>query len=240
MDAVLSFFFGQRKVIEAVDIPASRWPRFSNLIGSRHHFIIFWGFLVICLGTLETFAQGLWPTFSWSLLMGDTLAGALDGAVDGTNLIVLVVIAFAVFRRLFLKPRLIPMSRDAAAILSAIAALMVTHFGMHGFRAVAGAAEPGFFLSDALAGALSGSVSPETAGLLSEANWWVHVVLLLVFLNYLAYSKHSHILAALPNIYFRELGQRGVLPKLNLEVDDIAQTGVGLGMEGFHLEIAAR
>ena len=49
---------------------------------------------------------------------------------------------------------------------------------------------------------------------------------MLAFLNYLLYSKHSHILAALPNIYFRNLGQRGVLPKLNLEADDIAATGV--------------
>jgi len=61
VDSLLSFFFGQRKVIEAVDIPASHWPRFSNLIGSRHHFIIFWGFLIICLGTLETFAQDCGP-----------------------------------------------------------------------------------------------------------------------------------------------------------------------------------
>ena len=57
VDSLLSFFFGQRKVIEEVDIPAARWPRFSNVMGSRHHFIIFWGFLVICLGTLETFAH---------------------------------------------------------------------------------------------------------------------------------------------------------------------------------------
>jgi hypothetical protein len=35
-----------------------------------------------------------------------------------------------------------------------------------------------------------------------------------------------HIIAALPNIYFRNLRQRGVLPKLNMEADDIAATGV--------------
>jgi len=226
VDSLLWFFFGQRKVIESADIPTSRWPRFSNLIGSRHHFIIFWGFLIIALGTLETFAQGLWPTFSWSLLLGDTAADVVDAAVDSMNLLVLVIMAFAFFRRLFLKPRLIPMSRDAAAILSAITVLMITHFAIHGFRALSGGAEPGFFLSAALADSMRGLVSPETAGLVSGANWWVHVVLLLVFLNYLAYSKHSHILAALPNIYFRKLGQRGVLPKLNLEADDMTQTGV--------------
>src|SRR6185369_16758266 len=60
----------------------------------------------------------------------------------------------------------------------------------------------------------------------AEICWWAHVVLLLAFLNYLLYSKHSHILAALPNIYFRKLGQRGILPKLNMEADDIAATGV--------------
>ena len=59
-----------------------------------------------------------------------------------------------------------------------------------------------------------------------EASWWAHVVILLAFLNYLLYSKHSHIIAALPNIYFRNLGQRGVLPKLNMEADDMAATGV--------------
>ena len=116
VDSLLFFFFGQRKVIEEVDIPATRWPRFSNLMGSRHHFIIFWGFLVICLGTLETFAQGLWPAFSWSLIMGETLAGVLDAAVDSMNLIVLAVIGFAVFRRLFLKPRLIPAQYQTCTI----------------------------------------------------------------------------------------------------------------------------
>jgi hypothetical protein len=52
------------------------------------------------------------------------------------------------------------------------------------------------------------------------------VTVVLAFLNYLLYSKHSHIVAALPNIYFRNLGQRGVLSKLNLEADDMSQTGI--------------
>src|SRR4029453_6817061 len=69
-------------------------------------------------------------------------------------------------------------------------------------------------------------IDPGLAAALSDVSWWIHVTVVLAFLNYLVYSKHSHILAALPNIYFRELGQRGVLPKLNLEADDMAATGV--------------
>jgi Fe-S oxidoreductase len=96
------------------------------------------------------------------------------------------------------------MSRDAAAILSAIGLLMVTYFGMKRLEAP-----------------------------VAEICWWAHVTILLAFLNYLLYSKHSHILAALPNIYFRKLGQRGILPKLNMEADDIAATGVVQGWKDF-------
>jgi Fe-S oxidoreductase len=232
VDSVLRYFFAQKKVVEKTSLPAKRLPRFVSALGSKYHFLIFWGFILITIGTGETLAQGLFPTFSLGVF-GETLAHAAYAVIDWSTLVVLGVIGFAVFRRLVLQPRLIPMSRDAAAILSAIALLMVTHFGIHAFRGVAaGTPEAGYPVSGALAGALSG-VPAGAAAVLAEASWWLHVVTVLAFLNYLLYSKHSHILAALPNIYFRKLGQRGVLPKLNMEADDMAATGVVLDGQGF-------
>ncbi|MES1158236.1 MAG: (Fe-S)-binding protein [Haliangium ochraceum] len=224
--SVMAFFFGQKKVVEKAVIPSARWQVLVTAIGSKYHFLIFWGFIIITVGTGETLVQGLFPSFSLAVILGDTLARALWATMDVANLVVLAMLAFAVFRRVVLQPRLIPMSRDAAAILGGIATLMVTHLGIHALRAVeAGAAEPGFPVSGALAGALA-AVPPGVAFVMAEALWWLHVGVVLAFLNYLLYSKHSHILAALPNIYFRNLGQRGVLPKLNMEADDMAQTGV--------------
>ena len=57
--------------------------------------------------------------------------------------------------------------------------------------------------------------------------YWLHVLILLTFLNYLPYSKHIHLLGALPNIFTRNLSRRARidLPKLNLE--DETQWGVG-------------
>jgi Fe-S oxidoreductase len=224
--SVLTFFLGQKKVIEKAVIPAARWQSLVTAIGSKYHFLIFWGFIIITIGTTETLVQGLFPEFSLALVLGDRGARALWATMDVSNLIVLSLIAFAVFRRVVLQPRLIPMSRDAAAILGAIATLMVTHLGMHGLRGVvAGSAEPGFPVSGVLTGVFA-AVPVAGAAALVEAMWWIHVAVVLAFLNYLLYSKHSHIIAALPNIYFRNLGQRGILPKLNLEADDITQTGV--------------
>jgi Fe-S oxidoreductase len=204
VDSVLRYFFGQKKVLEKTTIPAKRWPRFVTAMGSKYHFLIFWGFIFITVGTVETIVGGLFPAFTWQRLLGHTVGQALTAIIDAFSLAVLLLVGFAFFRRIVLQPRLIPMSRDAAAILSAIGLLMLTYFGM---RRLDGAA--------------------------AEACWWAHVVILLGFLNYLLYSKHSHILAALPNIYFRKLGQRGVLPKLNMEADDIAATGVVQGWKDF-------
>jgi Fe-S oxidoreductase len=225
VDSVLRYFFGQKKVVEKTSLPAKRAPRFVSALGSKYHFLIFWGFIIITVGTVETFAQGLFPSLSL-LLLGAPFAHAFYACIDWTTLVVLVVIVFAVIRRMVLQPRLIPMTRDAAAILGAIGMLMVTHFGIHALRGVAeGRPEPGYPVSEAIGDALR-FLPSGVAGALSEASWWAHVLIVLGFGNYLLYSKHSHILAALPNIYFRKLGQRGILPKLNMEADDMASTGV--------------
>jgi Fe-S oxidoreductase len=224
--SVLEYFFGQKKVVEQVTIPARRASSLVTAIGSRYHFFIFWGFIIITLGTVEVLAQGLFPSLSWALLLGETGASFLESLIDWSTLIVLAMIVFAFIRRIVLIPRLIPMSRDAALILGGIGALMVSHFGTHAFAAAAGGVQsPDRPISSTIAGWLTG-MNPGLAAALSDANWWIHVSVVLLFLNYLLYSKHSHILAALPNIFFRNLEQRGVLPKLNLEADDMAATGI--------------
>ena len=224
--SILTFFFGQRKVVEKAELPSRRLQWFVTAVGSKYHFFIFWGFMIITVGTTELIVQGLFPSFNLTMVMGTRLAMWTWTAIDWSNLVVLALIGFSVFRRVFLQPNLIPMSRDAAAILGAIALLMITHFGIHAFAGVAyGAAEPGLPLSGMVAWAFR-DMQPATAHIVSEVNWWFHVTIVLVFLNYLLYSKHSHILASFPNIFFRQLDQRGVLPKLNMEAEEIEQIGI--------------
>jgi heterodisulfide reductase subunit C len=47
-----------------------------------------------------------------------------------------------------------------------------------------------------------------------RAAWWLHIVGILVFLNYLYYSKHLHILLAFPNTYFADLNAKGKFDNL--------------------------
>jgi len=237
-DAIQYFLF-QRKVAEST----SSW----------HHLIIFWGFLIISVGTLELILGGLTGERVTFAFLGKPLYPALKFVIDVSNLLVLLVILYAYFRRVVLKPPLITLTLDAGLILGMIGILMVTHFGHHAFKFVAagGAQSPlahefsSMPVSFFLAGLFSG-MTPRAAEAWSEGMWWSHIVVLLVFLNYIPYSKHSHLVASLPNILFRNRGQRGVLRKLNLEdendfgVKDYWQLTWKAALDGFACTECAR
>jgi Fe-S oxidoreductase len=70
------------------------------------------------------------------------------------------------------------------------------------------ASEPG---GSAFAVLLAG-VSPGILVVLAHVGFWLHAALVPVFLNVLPYTKHFHILTALPNVYFGDLGPAGRLP----------------------------
>src|SRR5690606_30352316 len=86
--SVLVYFFGQKKVAE-------EGPQHMS---SKHHLFIFWGFLVITIASVEILVNGVIPAVSLRLLP-DLIYLPLKGLIDVFNLIVLVMISWALFRR---------------------------------------------------------------------------------------------------------------------------------------------
>ncbi|NVB85400.1 MAG: 4Fe-4S dicluster domain-containing protein [Kofleriaceae bacterium] len=211
------YFFGQKKVAE--EGPQHR--------SSKHHLVIFWGFLIITIATVDIIVSGVIPGLSLRLLP-DVLYKPLYLLIDVMNFAVLLVIAWAFIRRTIVQPRLIPMNLDAGLILGAIGSLMLSHFIFHGYEmTMLGDAGPGWWMpvSNGISKAL-GPLSETAAHRGAMFGYWLHVLILLTFLNYLPYSKHIHLLGALPNIFARNRSERRMdLPKINLEDD--TQWGVG-------------
>ncbi|MDE3216238.1 MAG: (Fe-S)-binding protein [Gemmatimonadota bacterium] len=191
------------------------------------HAGIFWGFLVLTAGTVELIVQGLVPGFTYERLLPPPAYAVYSFSQDAFAVIVLGAVGFAFFRRLVLHPRRLDGDRthhgDAYFILGMIGALMVTLLAMYAFLGVSDPAllGPERVVSRPLAALVAGT-APATAAALAHGFWWAHVLLVLVFLNYLPYSKHLHVVTSLFNVFFSNTagpGPKGVMRHMDLEAD---------------------
>lgn len=208
--------FGQTRVIR---VP-SGWG----------HFFIFWGFWVITFGTLEGLINGVLPghfDFSW---MGP-IWPFMNTLQDFFGVIVLACIGIALYRRLIIKPKRLQSdlhhTLDALLILGLIVLIIVAIYGM---RVVD--PRPGFTpFSDLLRNAIVGADAPT---IYTSKNYeyvfmgfeWLHNAVILGFLMYIPFSKHLHVVTALPNLFFREPHARGRIDNLNLEDENAEKFGV--------------
>ena len=63
--------------------------------------------------------------------------------------------------------------------------------------------------------------SEETLHLLERSFWWSHIIGILIFLNYLYYSKHLHIILAFPNTYYASLSSLGKLNNMKSVTNEV-------------------
>ena len=173
-----------------------------------NHSVIFWAFLVLALANVEFLVSGIFPGLSFSLLP-DPAHHALVLLFECCSLATLGAVAVAAVRRTFVPPFEGARSLEAFFILSMIAVLMIAYFGMGAAQIALGInpASASTPVSNLAARLLLNSPLAGQLPLLPGTFWWIHAVLLLGFMNFLPYSKHMHILTAIPNVYLRSLGR---------------------------------
>ena len=184
--------------------------RFSGVM----HLMIFSSFLVLFTAIVQAFGAGFFPGFSLAPIGGDTWIAALQEAFA---LIIAAALSMAIWHRFVRRPARFAGSngRDAAIIYGLIAAIVVTMFWEWASLIAAGGDPSESFrpLSGALAGGLAGlGLKGAAAKTATLAFYWAHVASILAFLVYIPGSKHRHMFAAAPNIFFRSLAPKGQLP----------------------------
>ena len=65
------------------------------------------------------------------------------------------------------------------------------------------------------------SFSIDSVVLIERSAWWLHILGIFLFLNYLYYSKHLHILLAFPNTYFANLESKGKFSNLESVTNEV-------------------
>ena len=182
------------------------------------HLGIFWGFILLTVGTANIVTGGLLQAvISWpfdGVLWAATLAMQNVVAV-----IVIVFVLWAFWRRLVSKPVRLTYNRDALVILGMIGGVVATELFAQAFEIAAYGDQPGAFIATALA-YLPGLDDRPAVETIFWLLWWAHMALVAAFLVYLPFSKHLHIATSFFNIYFRKLAPRGELPAMDLEAED--------------------
>ncbi len=192
------------------------------------HALIFWGFLVLLTAVLESIGEGLASGFSFHFL-GGLYEPLVFMQELFAGLVVLAVIT-ALYRRYVLRPKRLELeghSRlDATFILMMILLIVISMIGQDAARQIleGGSPSAGRFLSGAISPVFA-SMTLDAVRVWYEVFWWTHIGIVLVFLNYLPYSKHLHVLTSVPNVYFSSLKPRGALKPINLEAENVEKFG---------------
>ncbi|HVR88098.1 MAG TPA: (Fe-S)-binding protein [Candidatus Limnocylindria bacterium] len=177
------------------------------------HAFIFWGFIVITIGTADLLLNGV-----VGRRVPGTESAVFVWAVDVFAVLVLSSIALAGVRRAFFKPPRMHIALDGYVILGLIAVLMVSLVALES-AGVASALVARGQTSPPVGALLAPFLGGPAAVALFAGAWWVHVVTVLAFAAYLPQSKHLHIVTTLPNVFFRSERPRGAL-RLIEQIED--------------------
>ncbi|MBX3179090.1 MAG: 4Fe-4S dicluster domain-containing protein [Candidatus Hydrogenedentes bacterium] len=190
------------------------------------HAFIFWGFFVLTFGTIEGLASGVFPDFSFAFL--GPIYWLMNTCQDFFGLLVLLAIGAALWRRLVVKPKRLegPFAHtvDALIILGLISVLIAAFYVLQVVHP-----KPGFTpIADMLRAATigDGPVGREFYPGTFAGFHWIHNLVVLAFLAYIPYSKHLHVVTALPNLFFREERVKGRIANLDLEDENAEQFGI--------------
>lgn len=219
--------------VDASDHTSERWKNVVNIalgqskmvkrpVSGFLHVIVYVGFIIINIEVLEIIIDGIFGTHRIGLsILPESVYGFLIGSFEILALLVLVsVIVFWIRRNIIKIRRFIgsdlkgwPKS-DGNIILYFEVVLMVLFLVMNATDTPFQNIEAGNVISQFIAPWFEG-FSAGTLSAIERTAWWLHIVGILVFLNYLYFSKHLHILLAFPNVYYGKVLPKGKFNNLD-------------------------
>ena len=238
-----TIFLGKSDII--YDQKGERWKRvlllafgqkkmFKNPVVAFLHLIIYAGFIIINLEVLEIVIDGLSGEHRiFAPFLGNYYSLFINGFEILAFSVTAVCVIFLIRRNILYIKRLRSNDlagwpkTDANLILIAEIVLMTLFFLMNGAdQALQNLPHPHYIQTGSfvISGSISNMLSHLSMGslvIIERTCWWLHIMGILAFLNYLPYSKHLHIILAFPSAYYSSLepaGKINNMPSVQNEV----------------------
>ena len=197
------------------------------------HLLVYVGFIIINLEVLEIVIDGLLGTHRIFAPLGSVYNVLIASFEVLALLVIIAVVLFWIRRNIiklqrFIKPEMKGWPKnDANLILYIEVVLMLLFLTMNGadfqlqqLNAPHYIQAGSFPISQFFTSFFDG-MSIQSLIFIERTAWWLHIVGILFFLNYLYYSKHLHILLAFPNTYFGKLDVKGKLNNLDAVTNEV-------------------
>lgn len=222
------------------DQPAMRWKNvlllafgqkkmFRNPLVAVLHFFVYAGFVIINIEVLEIVLDGIFGTHRmFAPLLGGFYTFLINSFEVLALLVLVSVIIFLVRRNVIKLKRFISNDLDGwprsdanyilfieIVLMSLFLLLNATDTLLQARGVEHYAAHPtgNFIISQYLHPVLSG-ISNNGLEMIERGSWWLHIVGIFAFLNYLPYSKHLHIVLAFPNAWYARLEPMGKMENM--------------------------
>lgn len=194
------------------------------------HVLIFWGFLLFLFAVIEAIIQGFYSPFTLEFL--GPLFSLITFTQDIFGLLVMLAVIYALYRRYFMNIKRLDHGKesliDATVVLVLILMVVVSMFGQN----ISSIAANNFELHNWEVRPISAALSNifysdgSNAPMWYEIFWWMHILVIFGFMNFLPYSKHLHVFTSIPNVYFEKLGSKKFeLKPIDLEDENAEQFG---------------
>jgi Fe-S oxidoreductase len=215
-----------KRFMKTLKIAIGQSKLFREPMAGLMHAFIFWGFCVLLTAVIEAVGEGLYSSFSLRFL--GIFYQPLAFMQDIVVVMVAIGICIALFRRFVLRPKRLQVeghgSFDAVLILGMILLIMISTLGQNATRASLHTPDSGRVVTAIVVPIFSG-LDRSSIELWFETFWWMHILLILGFLNYLPHSKHLHVLTSVPNVFLSSNRERGALKPIDLEAEGVEKYG---------------
>jgi heterodisulfide reductase subunit C len=227
------------KDVNRTDRKPERWKNMAKIALGQYkmvrrpvsgilHVVVYVGFILINIEMLEIIIDGLFGTHRvFQPILGDAIYGFLIGNFEVLAALVFVAVVIFWFRRNIEKVKRFWSKEmtgwpknDGNIILYFEMVLMSLFLIMNATDVHFQEAGVGNVVSQFIAPLFDG-FSHEALHTIEKSAWWIHIIGILIFLNYLYYSKHLHILLAFPNTFFANLKPKGQFNNLEAVTTEV-------------------
>ena len=198
----------------------------SRPIAGLLHIIVYVGFIIINIELIEIIIDGVFGTHRIFSSIG-FLYGVLIGLFEIFAVLVLIAVIIFWTRRNIVKIKRFFENKmmgwpkiDADLILYFEIILMSLFLLMNATDVEFQMMNNGNIISGLIFPFFEG-FSDQTLYYLERSFWWLHITGILIFLNYLYYSKHLHIILAFPNTFYGSISNSGKLNNMKSVTNEV-------------------